>query len=714
MRRFPFRVSVFVAVLAMAAPIPFQAGSFPAGAPRAMVKTGLLPSPPETHEFVSDASTPIAGGCYGAIAGDLRNDGVNRIVAGTWGSHYAYVFRNQGGTYVEEWSHLYGSGDNVIPVAVGDADNDGRNEFLIHVYGTGTIYMYRWDGAAYQKVHEQYFGGLYQPAAIFDIDRDGANELVVDGSGAAPYISVYNYNSVGSTFDLAWSAPNGNALQIAVGDPDGDGQREAIVPLPWDYPPGKMMIIGYDGSAYSVEETISSFSAGLGGAAAADFDGDGKEEIITGLYNVVSATFPVYLVKHDGAQYNVTTLDDAGDGTFQVRAGDIDRDGLPEAVVMVSGQGPLVVEFQNNAYSGSSVPLAGGMAGDLADMDGDNRAEIIAAPWSLQIISDTGGRCFLGANLDGIAGDEIVGDLATSGLWYFASANWVQLTPVEPEELTTANLDGDTALEIAADFGSMGLWIWNGGVWSQITGLNPGGLIADRINPAGPCAVIADFGKAGLWKWEGGAWAQLTGGDAQGLLAADVDNDGAGELVGDFGLLGLWLWKGGTWTMLSTFDADGLAKANVDGLGGDEIVAGFGAVGLWLMKGGVWSQLSGLRPDQVVAGNVDAMPGEEIIADFGAGNGIWKRASGAWSHLSLQNPDLMVLGDIDGTHELAADFGAQGLWLWNNPAWSQLSAVNPNTLAACDPDADGYGEFVADFGTTGIWLWNDGSWTQIK
>ncbi len=69
--------------------------------------------------------------------------------------------------------------------------------------------MYRWDGAIYQKVHEQYFGGNYMPAAIFDIDRDGANELIMDGSGAAPFISVYNYDCGGGTFVLAWSAPTG-------------------------------------------------------------------------------------------------------------------------------------------------------------------------------------------------------------------------------------------------------------------------------------------------------------------------------------------------------------------------------------------------------------------------------------------------------------------------------------------------------------------------
>ena len=240
---------------------------------------------------------------------------MDRIVTGTEGTHYAYVFQKQGATYVEEWNHLYdAAGGNVIPVAIGDADNDSLTNSSSACASTGIIYMYRWDGAIYQKVHgQEYFGGNYMPAAIFDIDRDGANELIVDGGGAAPYISVYNYDSVGSTFVLAWSAPRGNVLQLAVGDPDNDGQREAVVPLPWDYPPGKMMIIGFNGSSYAVEVELTSFSSGLGGAAVADFDGDGKEEIITGLYNVVSATYPVYLVKHDGARYKVTTLYDAGD-----------------------------------------------------------------------------------------------------------------------------------------------------------------------------------------------------------------------------------------------------------------------------------------------------------------------------------------------------------------------------------------------------------------
>jgi hypothetical protein len=668
--------------------------------------------PPETHTFTTDANIPISTGCAGAIAGDLRNDGVKRIVAGTWSSHYAYVFRKQGTTYVEEWNHYYDSGDDVLPVAIGDVDNDGQNEFLISVNGTGTIYMYRWDGATYQKVHEQYFGGLYQPAAIFDIDRDGANELIVDGNTAGVFIGVFDYNPISTNFDLAWSAPNGDALQIAVGDPDGDGQKEAVVALPWDYPPGKMMIIGYNGSAYTVEATVSSFSSGLGGAAVADFDGDGKDEIITGLFNVVATQFPVYLVKYDGVQYTVKTLCDAGDGTFQVHAGDIDRDGLPEALIMVNGQ-PLVVEFQNNAYAAVSVAFSGGSAGGLSDLDGDNRAEIIACPSSIQIISDTGGRSFLGANIVGTSNDEIIGDLAIQGLWYWNGTSWIQLTTVEPEGLTAANFDVDSALEIAADFGSLGLWIWNDGVWSEITGLNPEGLIAARLAGTSPAALIADFGKVGVWKWEGGSWSQLTGGNAQEMIAADLDGDGAEELVADFGSVGLWLWNGGAWTQLSGRDADLLAKADTDATGGEEVVADFGTLGLWLWKAGVWTQLTGAHAECVAAGNANAVPGDEIFADFGS-LGLWVWSSVGWTQLSGANADFMVLGKIDGTHELAVDFGGLGLWLWNNPAWSQLSAVNPDTLAVGDPDADGYDEFVADFGAPGIWLWNGGSWSQIR
>jgi len=466
-QRPPCRLLVIFSIIVLACAVISQGGrplSAAAGSGGQKINAA---GPPETHRFVVDATISVGSSYRAAIAGDLRNDGVNRIVAGTSSSLYAYVFGKQGTTYVEEWNQLYAAGDAVTPAAVGDVDNDGLNEFLISVRSTGMVYMYRWDGATYQKVHEQYFGGNYMPAAVFDIDRDGANELIMDGSGAGPVVSVFNYDSGSGTFILAWSAPKGDALQIAVGDPDNDGHLEAVVALPWDYPPGKLMIIGFDGSAYSVEATITSFASGLGGAAVADFDGDGKKEIVTGLFNVASATFPVYLVKHDGAQYNVTTLYDAAAGTFQIHAGDIDRDGLPEALVLKSGQ-MQVVDFRNSAYTPASVGSSGGTAGDLADMDGDNREEIIAGPSNVRVISDTGGRSYLGADLDGNFGDEIVSDLATQGLWYFGSANWIQLTPVEPEGMAAADTDGDTYGELIVDFGPTGVWLNNNGAWTQI------------------------------------------------------------------------------------------------------------------------------------------------------------------------------------------------------------------------------------------------------
>jgi hypothetical protein len=672
--------------------------------------------PPEVHRFTLDATIPIAGGVYGAIIGDLRKDGVTRIVAGSEGSHSAYVFHRQGGSYVEEWNTLYGDGGNVIPAAVGDVDNDGQNEFLVSVYDTGKIFMYRWNGATYEKVHEQYFGGLYMPAAVGDIDRDGANELIVDGSGVSPLVSVFDYDSASQTFILAWSAPMGHALQIAVGDPDNDGELEAVVPLPWDYPPGKLMIIGCNSGAYSVEATLTSFPLGLCGAAVADFDGDGKNEILTGLFNIASASYPVYLVKHSGAQYDITTVADAGAGTFGIAAGDIDRDGLPEAAVYVNGSGPLVVEFQDPGWRSTFVPIPGGQYGTLADLDGDNRAEILTAAGVVGIVSDTGGQSFLGADIDGVSPEEIVGDLATQGLWYWNGATWVQLSPVEPEGLATANFDGDPALEVAADFGLLGLWIWNGGVWSAITGLNPEGLMAASLDSTSPAALVADLGKAGLWKWEGGAWAQLTGGNAQDMIFADPDGDSVREIVADFGPLGLWRWDGGAWAALSTFDANVLAGAltNITDAT-EEIFAGFGAYGLWLLKDGLWTQLSGALAEGVVAGRMDALQGEEIVVDFGAA-GLWMMANGLWSQLSGLNADFMVAGDVDNDNqaELAADFGSAGLWLWNFGNWNQLSTLNPDCLALANTDAVLDKELVADFGTTGIWLWNNGSWSRIR
>ena len=80
-------------------------------------------------------------------------------------------------------------------------------------------------------------------------------------------------------FKPVWSAPQGDALEISVGDVDGDGEIEVIAAFPWAGE-GKILIIGYNSDQYQVEDTLTDFPYALSAALPADLDNDGKPETV--------------------------------------------------------------------------------------------------------------------------------------------------------------------------------------------------------------------------------------------------------------------------------------------------------------------------------------------------------------------------------------------------------------------------------------------------
>ncbi|MFC1552337.1 FlgD immunoglobulin-like domain containing protein [Candidatus Latescibacterota bacterium] len=275
---------------------------------------------PTTDNFQVDTSIGIEGYPRGLIAGNVGNDGSMRIIAGSNNSGYVHVFKYDNGIYVEEWSGCVVPNAEIIPTVVGDVDNDGQLEFLVNVwerpgYGpsNGIIYMYKWTGETYELVLEQQTDGTgYMPAAVADLDRDGLNELIIDTGK----ISVYKHSTQNNNFEHIWSASDGDLLQMSIGDVDGDSQDEAVCFFPWSTP-GKILVIGYDGTEYVEEAEITDFPDGLGGGTVADFDGDGRNEIITSLFNVSATEYPIFLVKSallitpvEAINYLIATVED--------------------------------------------------------------------------------------------------------------------------------------------------------------------------------------------------------------------------------------------------------------------------------------------------------------------------------------------------------------------------------------------------------------------
>jgi hypothetical protein len=174
-----------------------------------------------------------------------------------------------------------------VRVAAGDVDGDGADE-LITGPGPGAaplVRVFETDGtkkAEFMAYAETFAGGIY--VASGDIDNDGIDEIVTGvGVGGGPQVRTFdmNGNVVFTPGFFAYGKNFRGGVRVAVGDFNGDGKEEIIT---GSGPGGGPQVMGY--TRYGVR--ILNFFAyderlrtGVN-VAAGDANGDGKVEIITG------------------------------------------------------------------------------------------------------------------------------------------------------------------------------------------------------------------------------------------------------------------------------------------------------------------------------------------------------------------------------------------------------------------------------------------------
>jgi len=140
--------------------------------------------------FTVASASPRPTQTRGVIVGDLRDNGVQRIVVTAANSDSLYVFARSGASFVSEVGIKVGTSNDITVVAIGDVDNDGQTEFLISSVAAGMLYVYGWNGSTYIQERSQAIAAGYG-VAIVDLDGDGANELVIANAG----VQVFRYRS---------------------------------------------------------------------------------------------------------------------------------------------------------------------------------------------------------------------------------------------------------------------------------------------------------------------------------------------------------------------------------------------------------------------------------------------------------------------------------------------------------------------------------------
>ena len=216
-----------------------------------------------------------------------------------------------------------------------------------------------------------------------DNSSDGSMEIVLkpDANSSNPQIQVLDNN--GNT--LYSFGNENNYTTIAVADLDGDGDKEIIA----GYSTG-VYIWHHNGTPYSANPVFSKSGYEFKSSPViCDLDGDGKKEIVIAGSSTSSPTQGiVYAIKPNGtllSGWGTTQTFTRATGTLsqEISVGNLYNDG--NLYVIAAGAG--VVYVWNKSGSLASSTTLSGVSGSLntpilADVDGDNQAEILVASQS--------------------------------------------------------------------------------------------------------------------------------------------------------------------------------------------------------------------------------------------------------------------------------------------------------------------------------------------
>jgi hypothetical protein len=525
--------------------------------------------------------------------------------------------------------------------AMGDVNGDGKPDLIV---GGLTLVWYR--NPDWQKLPIATASNEFTTdCQVRDINGDGRLDIVTgDGNGASNVIWLENLNG-GSSWSRHTIGTHGNWMHdVEVADFDGDGKLDVITQ-------GNGTHLWYqNGPDAWVDRNLSSIAKTNEGIGIGDVDGDGRIDFVQGGWwfrNPTSRTgtwtsYP-FATGYDGGSYTAVVGDLNGDGRPDIAVAE--QHTRREFAWYTAPADPRQGNWTKNVLDSD----IGAHKLNIADLNNDGRPDLVVGLElaELRVYISSGGTSptFSKKTINNTGCHNArVGDVNGDGFVDILCANYLNHPPVElwlnvPPANTPLALNRWQYLQVDAQRERLA------------SGFPAFGLAFGDINRDGQVDIVS--GKY-FYRNPGGAmtapWPRVTFPvDVDAMLVVDADGDGQPDVIAQALPSVYWL------------------KPNTDG-------SQWTARGVASLPASSHTNGQGYRLARIVAGS--SKP--QIV--FTTGDGVWylripdDPTAGNWPSVKIAtatSEDLLAVGDVDGDglDDVVASDGSNGttIYWYQNP-----------------------------------------------